>query len=184
MKKMKKISLVVLAVALVIFGVTYVGTKADEVKASATLVMSEDKSYGTLTKDEALATINANDDLTGNDIPNYEGYLFAGWFADENGVCSLDTAVSSKDDATHAKFVKEDTLSVKMQIVDAGKVQDATNGAIRFISSVDSLDYSQVGFKVDGTDYPVVDNVVYERIDSTMLDTDGERLYMSIVQRL
>lgn len=172
---MKKISLVVLAVALVIFGVTYVGTKADEVKASTTLVMSEDKSYGTLTKAEALATINTTDSLTGNDIPNYEGYLFAGWFADEKGVCSLDTA-SSKDDATHAKFVKEDTLSVKFQIVEAGKVQIATNGAIRFISSVDSLDYSQVGFKVNGEEYPVEDNVVYERIDSTMLDTEGKQI--------
>ena len=92
-----------------------------------------------------------------NTYPTLEGYLFAGWYTDE--VCSKDTILGSKTPSgtTYALFVPEHVLSIKAQIsvnlIDDDLNND-TKASLRFITSVDSLLYKQVGFEVSyvGTD--------------------------------
>ena len=70
-------------------------------------------------------------------------------------------------------------LDVKIQTADTivaenGEVK-APNGAIRFVSSVDSLDYQSVGFRIDGEDHEF--DKVYGKIDSTITNQNtGERI--------
>lgn len=73
-----------------------------------------------------------------------EGYIFAGWYADMDGATAL--TENFTDDTAYAKFVSEKVLSIKAQVT-AGTKFDTTNPvAIRFVTSVDSLNYKKVGF--------------------------------------
>ena len=74
-----------------------------------------------------------------------------------------------------AADVDNGILEVKMQISNSS-ITDGTvtaHRAIRFISSVDSLDYSEVGFIVNGKSHAI--HTVYEKIDSTLYE-GGEKL--------
>ena len=75
----------------------------------------------------------------------YEGWLFAGWY--QNDTFSKANALSAgvTSGSAWAKFVPADILSVKAQI-PAGTFYDSTDAYIRFVTSVDSLDYARVGF--------------------------------------
>lgn len=116
----------------------------------------------------------------GHTAPTYNNYLFAGWFTDP--ACTLDTAVSSSaittDEKTvYAKFVLRDILTVKAQVsaelLDEDLAND-TKGNIRFVTTVDSLNYSQAGFEIsydkdgDGKATPVTkaSNTVYKTISA------------------
>lgn len=90
----------------------------------------------------------------GKTAPTYQkGYVFAGWYEDEE--CS--TAYVQKEGETlegyYAKFVPESVLSVKAQnetsLLDTVLSDDAT-GQIRFVTSVDSLNYKVVGLHIEG----------------------------------
>ena len=100
-------------------------------------------------------------------IPNApeEGYIFAGWYKEascENGYRSLNGVTSA-----HAKFVPEDILSVKLQLKANTKASSLTTN-MRLVSSVDSLNYQEVGFEVyfNGAETPVMAKTskVYEKI--------------------
>lgn len=100
-------------------------------------------------------------------IPNApeEGYIFAGWYKEascENGYRSLNGVTSA-----HAKFVPEDILSVKLQLKANTKASSLTTN-MRLVSSVDSLNYQEVGFEVyfNGAKTPVMAKTskVYEKI--------------------
>ena len=89
------------------------------------------------------------------DGTEFKGYLFAGWFQDQACTNALDSTTASE--GAYAKFVPEEILDVKAQISSGLIDKDATNdseGAIRFVTTVDSLRYSEVGFKIaiDGQD--------------------------------
>jgi len=130
-----------------------------------------------------------------------EGYLFAGWFT--GAECKLEqgvkTVTSVIDNGTYyAKFVPMDVLSVKAQVstrdVNSDESVDARN--IRFVSSVDTLNYSRVGFSLKFVDENgiVTDTKtstskdVFKRISSAttgdeynfapkVIDTKSERLF-------
>ena len=79
-----------------------------------------------------------------NDVnPEAEGKIFAGWFTDET--CT--TAYTEKTGKAYAKFIDEKILTVKAQI-SSGTTASNTSTSIRFITSVDSLKYQNVGFKI------------------------------------
>lgn len=130
------------------------------------------------TADEAKAFID-NDATT---YPKYtdadtkvpEGYLFAGWYTD----VSCDETSMLKDvtptGTVYALFVPEHVLSVKAQIsanlIDADYTNDTT-GSIRFVTTVDSLQYKEVGFELSYVDANGVtrravskSGTVYERL--------------------
>ena len=91
-----------------------------------------------------------------SDVP--EGYLFAGWFtevdtdletdADENGEYDDSVALASgKSGVAYAKFVDKDILSVKAQVT-AGTDDMSNYSDIRFVTSVDGLNYKMMGFEI------------------------------------
>lgn len=117
----------------------------------------------------------------------YEGFLFSGWYADAE--CK-NTPIASDEDANnyekvYALFVSEEVLGVKGQLITHLTNTDATDdetGTIRFVTSVDSKWYREVGFNVsydldgDGQSETVTrsSNKAYEKllyIDTTTGET-------------
>lgn len=82
-----------------------------------------------------------------------EGYLFSGWYADaacKNTPITSD-AEAAKYENVYALFVSEDVLGVRGQLITHLTNTDATDdetGTIRFVTSVDSKWYKEVGFNV------------------------------------
>ncbi|MBQ2987316.1 MAG: hypothetical protein IJE23_07540 [Tyzzerella sp.] len=110
-----------------------------------------------------------------------EGYLFAGWFtevdtdletdADGNGEYDDSVAlVAGTSGSAYAKFVDKDMLSVKGQ-VKAETTDESNYSDIRFVTSVDRLNYKKIGLKIsyakdDGSikNLDKASNTVYERL--------------------
>ena len=105
-----------------------------------------------------------NSDGTYTTLPEYNDYLFAGWFYDEACTQNVEKDVTKVAKPVYAKFVSTDILTVKAQIsasLEDEKSNNDETGEIRFITTVDSLKYSKVGFVIaydkdrDGVDTPV-----------------------------
>lgn len=108
---------------------------------------------------------NATAGTAPENIPN--GYVFAGWFTDEDCTTALE---KDKTNATaYAKFVDAEMLTVKAQVKLSSDNQslptDKTD--IRFVTSLDSLQYSIIGFKVTVAE----SNKTFERATSTVYKT-------------
>ena len=121
------------------------GTSWSEVDTVIRLVRSttENEKYNIVTYTGSVA--NA---YIGNSAPAKEGMLFAGWYTDIR--CTADYAVTEKvaDDTTvYAKFVSEDVMKLLCQVTE-GTTSSSNKADLRMISSVESLDYSSVGFKL------------------------------------
>ena len=78
-----------------------------------------------------------------NVIPTVEGKVFAGWFTDS----SCTTPYTGDSGKAFAKFIDEKILTVKAQ-VSGGTTANSASTAIRFITSLDSLKYENIGFKI------------------------------------
>ena len=72
--------------------------------------------------------------------PTESGKIFAGWFDDVNHT----TPHMGNTGLAYAKFIDDDVLTTKFQIA-------TDDTAVRFISSVDSMDFEEVGFIFTGT---------------------------------
>lgn len=110
--------------------------------------------------------------------PVYKNYLFAGWYTDAE--CTLENAVSASvatvdTDIVYAKFVPRYILTVKAQISANLLDDDRTNdekGNIRFATTVDTLQYTEVGFRIswqkDGNTVTKISasNTVYETLNA------------------
>ena len=81
-----------------------------------------------------------------------EGYLFAGWYKNEEHG-DIQNAIVSSDDVpesgAYALYVPEGVLGIRAQL--SGNLTDSESGndetgAIRFVTSVDSLNYKDAGF--------------------------------------
>lgn len=162
---------------LIISAVCFIKTPGNKVQAEGTT------EYGTF--DKTYSDSYAVADYTGIIVKNYieqsaptvEGYLFAGWFTNKD--CSLGQSVRKKDainesNTYYAKFVPEKVLSVKMQVSTSDVNPDENIEArnMRFVSSVDTLNYSKIGFTLtyeeNGVLVPKTNrtNTVYQRITS------------------
>lgn len=104
------------------------------------------------------------------DLKQYaEDYVFAGWYM-EDGTPYTSTEELELSKEYQAKLVPEKVLSVKAQ-VSSNLIKDETENtaAIRFLTSVDSLDYKEVGFVItrNGKTYGPTgtnSNVVYREL--------------------
>lgn len=74
--------------------------------------------------------------------PEKDGKIFVGWYTD-NTYSTVSSATSGK---AYAKFIDADALTVKAQTDN-----DAAPTAIRFVSTLDHLDYDDAGFIFSGT---------------------------------
>ena len=104
-----------------------------------------------------------------------EGYIFAGWYSDAG--CSKASALSSEDitGTAYAKFVDKNMLTVKAQVT-AGTTATSLSTNIRFVTSVNDLNYKRIGFKIiihktSGDDVrDRVDDVVYRTLTALIGD--------------
>jgi len=142
---MKKILAIILTFALLVGGIYYSAPEAKEVQAETTEA-AEKIEY---TTEEYTDTSVVNTYLTDKEAPvsaSNSDWLFAGWFTDKYCTTSV-TAVSDDIATYHAKFVNPDVLNVKLQITKDA-TPDSSSVNMRMVTSVDSLDYQQVGFEV------------------------------------
>lgn len=135
---------------------------------------------------EQFASCRSGDTYT---APEYKDYLFAGWFTDQ--ACGKESAIAvdakTVETTVYAKFVPRYVLDVKAQISahlsDTNPTDDGT-GAIRFVTSIDTLNYSQVGFNIsydkgDGNgiqNKTSASNKVYKELFATIGDTNSETI--------
>ncbi len=77
--------------------------------------------------------------------PEEEGYLFAGWFSDL--ACTKPINSDVKTGSAYGKYVDEAVLSVKTQL-PAETTASSASTDMRFLTTVDSLMYNSIGFKI------------------------------------
>ena len=142
---MKKILAIILAFALLVGGIYYSAPEAKEVKAETT----EETEKIEYTTEEYTDKVEVNAYLNDNEAPiskTNSDWLFAGWFTDK--YCTTQVTEVSDDITTyHAKFVDPGVLNVKLQITE-GATPESDSVNMRLVTTVDSLDYTQVGFEV------------------------------------
>lgn len=119
--------------------------------------------------------------LETGEIPSMDGYLFGGWYKQKcetfEDECAnvLSTVVIPDGGVIFAKFVPKAVLGVQAQ-VSAGDLAEITDDAsLRFVTSVDSLVYKEVGFDIeyvkDGITTPIHCNS--KQVYDQLLATDG-----------
>lgn len=171
-KSMKRLSAIVLALCMVVTAVPTYGfvTSAADTATVSSKEPIVNETTGVIY--EWYDDISAYRVKTGDyyeTVPEKADYVFGGWFTD-----SADTsdAVAGTTGGAWAKFVPEETLSVKAQINTSLKDVDLTKTdlnavSLRLATSVDSLKYSSVGFEIamdgnEAVDYPMEE--VYKTI--------------------
>ena len=96
-----------------------------------------------------------------NIAPAPTGHVFAGWYADAD--CTIPYTGDTGE--AYAKYVDEDVLKVMYQIT-AGTTIESADADLRLVSTVDDLNYREVGFKltVNGKTVKVSSSTVYSAI--------------------
>ena len=114
--------------------------KAYPLNAVKDFVGSNNAHFAGIADSNAAVVVEYNNATAGTaptDADNMDGYVFAGWFTDAD--CTK--AFTGANAKAYAKYVDKAVLTVKAQ---AGT--DGTK--IRFVTTVDSLDYKSVGFEI------------------------------------
>ena len=96
------------------------------------------------------------------------GYTFAGWYTDSS--CTSANALKDMTNGTvYAKYVRKGVQDVVAQYAKSKDKDDNETAAIRFVTTVDSLQYKKVGFDItiNGTTIPKESNIVYKKLYAT-----------------
>ena len=129
----------------------------------------------TYTKSQIVEKYRVYDESTDTytyTAPTMGGYLFAGWYTTKD-CTNADNALVGNDipDVAYALFVPEHILTVKAQISSNlvnDDLKDDSVGSIRFVTSVDSLNYKKVGFYFDieggASNFEGANNFVYSKL--------------------
>ncbi len=88
---------------------------------------------------------------TGGVMPHKEetimnGYKFAGWFTDEKCETPLKKDETSLN--ASAKFVDAKIMKLSGAMISKGTTKDSSTTDLLFVSTVDTLDYKEVGFRI------------------------------------
>lgn len=120
------------------------------------------------------------------DVP--EDYIFAGWYTDE--ACTTANALEGvANGKVYAKFVRKGILNVKAQKAVDNNATD-NKGILRFVSTVDSLQYREVGFVITvngSTEQALTSTEVYSElyaignITYKPTDIDAASLYFNAI---
>lgn len=109
------------------------------------------------------------------------GYVFAGYFSSDE-VMDSTTALSSDytSGKVYAKYVPEEILGVRVQVSSKLWNTDTTDdetGAIRFVTSVDTKDYSEVGFiiNIGGKDNYKANKYIYKTLYTEVGDINSPK---------
>lgn len=143
--KTSKIVMFMLTLCMTVSMFVVNASAADESTDSCTRVVEK------YTYEDAAAYIDDNDEFT---YPTKEGYLFEGWYTDEN--CDMNSYWGQQEpgDTVYALFVPSHILDVKAQIsanLLNSSTDDDSKASIRFVTTVDTLLYNEAGFKVSYT---------------------------------
>ena len=149
-------------------GVMVSATKLDaEYQGASTyyLQLAEIEVYGVETELLRVEDYKGNRAESDWKAPKKEGKVFAGWYAD----ATFKTPYYQTDGLAYAKFVNEEVLSVKKQL-STGTAASSPSTNIRFVTSIDVLDYRCVGFEVNaaGKKFNLKETYAYSSIK-----TDG-----------
>jgi uncharacterized repeat protein (TIGR02543 family) len=79
--------------------------------------------------------------------PQKKGFVFAGWFQDEDLTVPLDSGTTSG--FAYASFVDATLLTVKCQLTE-GATAASENVDLRLLTGLTSLDLHHVSFRIDG----------------------------------
>lgn len=159
-KKMKRVVTWVLVVCLGIIGFSLLGVKS--VKAS------EETGSEKKVEWEYLNVAEYREGRTQKNFkaPEKDGYVFAGWYTQKEGTTSIEE--DFKTGMAYAKFVPEEILSVKAQLIKEllePNGEKNNGGAIRFVTTVDTLQYTKIGF------YITINGTTAEKASSQVYDT-------------
>ena len=95
---------------------------------------------------EDIAVYRTQNNYTAPDAP-VAGYVFSGWYKDQD--CTKALATDATSGAAYAKFVKAEVLTAKAQIgVEKDGSVPENQTSLRFVTTVDSLQYQQVAFMI------------------------------------
>ena len=96
-----------------------------------------------------------------------EDWVFAGWYQEETCENPYKASALSQVTSAYAKFVPAEVLSVKCQVT-TGTDEYTDKTSMRFISTIDSTNYSEVGFEItsNGKTHTFSSTNVYKRINS------------------
>ena len=142
----KKLLMTIFSVALLLIGVMCVNG------------VSEAEDGGIISKEYSeISSYRSSEEFV---VPDGapEGYIFAGWYQDYDDTTGKFSAPLTENDVSgkaFAKFVPDYVLSVKAQVNQVALDDHITadnRAAIRFVTSVDSLDYRSVGFVITRAD--------------------------------
>lgn len=181
---LKRALAVLFAFAMIASGICFIGTDANKVyatepteKENTASAVKDSTGYNTakgyfVKEYEDISIYKTTDTYPILDETEYtdaQDWLFAGWYTSDACTASIGTTESG---TAWAKFVHIDVLSVKCQI-EKGTDADTDKTNMRLISTLDSLKYDTVGFKVkynggDELDFSV--STVFKRIKASEIN--------------
>lgn len=130
------------------------------------LIISTLRTVESYSAEDATALIG----VEAPDSPSTD-YVFAGWYADEACVNTPIRSAEGLPETVYALFVSKDVLQAKAQISSEVYLSDTnttpTYADMRFITTVDTLRYKEVGFKfvINGEAESYNTNIVYTRLN-------------------
>lgn len=113
---------------------------------------------------EKQTGVNAGKEPNAETLGVPEGYVFVGWFT--NPECTNALAAGSTNAEAYAKYVSAEVFSVKAQVSLLEDREADLYRDIRFVTSVDSLNYSEVGFRItiNGEERTFNNPTVYKKL--------------------
>lgn len=148
-----------LALALILSGICFLPTDAEEAQAAGTSHV-EQLEISRYKESNVKAPKPTNSE--------YKDWIFAGWYTDRTCEIALDKNTVSG--SYYAKFIPAEVLSIRCQIpVDTNEGTTGTS-KLRIVSTVDSLRYSKVGFRLEIANNAPIDyntTTVYSSIKVT-----------------
>lgn len=184
-RNVKKLYAVLLALCLMLIAVPSTVLSVDAASSSSTGTVAPVVNDKTGVRYEWYDDIRAYRTKTGDYYKTYpvkEGYVFGGWFSE-----SADTSAAIGESVTYggawAKFVPEETLSVKAQLNASLQGKDLkdidlSTVNLRLCTSVDSLKYNGVGFEIAmagrmTVDYPMDTVYNWIKLKADEANTEG-----------
>lgn len=123
--------------------------KAYPLNAVKDSVGSNDAHFAGIADSNAAVVVEYSNATAGTapaDAADMDGYVFAGWFTDAD--CTK--AFTGTNAKAYAKYVDKAVLTVKAQIKNDAATAESTS--MRFVTTVDSLNYKSVGFVINNVD--------------------------------
>ncbi len=120
---------------------TLSANKAYPLNAVKDSVGTNDAHFAGIANSNAAVVVEYSNATAGDapeDAHKMDGYVFAGWFT----AADCTKAFTGTNAKAYAKYVDKAVLTVKAQV-------NSDKNAIRFVTTVDSLDYKLVGFDIE-----------------------------------